>query len=212
MNHRNRLVQNCTPGIDLLKVNTTETVSVIKPNYNNNERNKNVNKVGGCLTLEYHSASNKSLGLNFLNWQMSIYLFFFLFFLIHECSINGSITDIYRKLSKKSCNLVDQNAKSKWLWVSMHVLEGSWFFSLTTGLRWIVFEIKYVGLNYVCTTLANENIYATPLINSTYFCAAFVVMGTLALKYPQLMQTNLHYRCHRSKIVSSNLKKLVRLI
>lgn len=134
MNHRDRLVQNCTPGIDLLKVNTTETVSVIKPNYNNNERNKNLNKVGGCLTLKYHSASNKKLRSQFLELA-NVYLFiFFLFFLIHECSINGSITDIYRKLSKKSCNLVDQNAKSKWLWVSMHVLEGSWFFSLTTGL------------------------------------------------------------------------------
>lgn len=61
-------------------------------------------------------------------------------------------------------------------------------------------------------TNANENLYGTLLINFTLVYAAFVVTGIHALKYQQLMQTNLHYQYHKSKIVSSNLKKLVRLI
>lgn len=40
--------------------------------------------------------------------------------------------------------------------------------------------------------------------------AAFVVMGIHALKYLQSTQTNLHYWYLRSRIASSNLKKLVR--
>jgi hypothetical protein len=64
----------------------------------------------------------------------------------------------------------------------------------------------------VYVTNANGNLYGTLLINFTLVYAAFVVTGIRALKYQQLMQTNLHYQYHKSKSVSSNLKKLVRLI
>jgi len=42
--------------------------------------------------------------------------------------------------------------------------------------------------------------------------AAFAVMGIHVLNYLRSMQTNLHYQCLRSKIASTNLKKLVRFI
>lgn len=55
-------------------------------------------------------------------------------------------------------------------------------------------------------------IYEVHLSSMTDICVAFVAMGTHALNYQQSMLTNLHYQFHKSKIVWSNLKKLVRLI